>query len=222
MRELDGRKLDHKTLEEIRIRAVKRVEAGESPEVVIKAIGFTRGIIYSWLSKYREGGVEALKAKRLFGRVPKLTGWQLKWIYETIIDKNPMQLKFQFALWTRWMIKELIKDKFKVNLSEVSVGRLLRNLGLSPQRPLRRAYQQDKEKVKKWLEEDYPEIKRLAKAAEAEIYFGDEAHVRSDYHSGTTWAPVGDTPVIETTGARYSINMLSADQRQLKLPADDN
>lgn len=91
------------------------------------------------------------------------------------------------------MIKVLIKDEFKVNLSEVSVGRLLGNLGLSPQRPLRRAYQQDKDKVKKWLEEDYPEIKRLAKAADAEIYFGDEAHVRSDYHSGATWAPVGNT-----------------------------
>ncbi|MBF0554067.1 MAG: IS630 family transposase, partial [Nitrospirae bacterium] len=165
---------------------------------------------YNWLSKYREGGVEALKAKRLFGRPLKLAGWQLKWIYETVIDKNPMQLKFQFALWTRWMIKVLIKDKFNVNLSEVSVGRLLKRLGLSPQRPLRQAYQQDKEKVKKWREEDYPEIKRLARAVDAEIYFGDESHVRSDYHSGTTWAPVGKTPVIETTGARYSINMLSA------------
>jgi transposase len=210
MKELDGRKLDHKTLTELRIRAVKQVEAGESPEVVIKTLGFTRCIIYRWLSKYREGGIDALKAKRLFGRPSKLTGRQLKWIYETVVEKNPMQLKFQFALWNRWMIKVLVQETFQVNLSEVSVGRLLRKLGLSPQRPLMRAYQQDKEKVQKWLEEEYPGIKKLAKAADAEIYFGDESHVRSDYHSGTTWAPVGNTPVIETTGARYSINMLSA------------
>ena len=108
------------------------------------------------------------------------------------------------------MIRELIGDQFGVRLSDVSVGRLLRKLGLSPQRPLRKAYQRDEEKVKAWRKKAYPEIQKLAKRQGATIYFGDEASVRSDTHSGTTWAPVGETPVVETTGARFSINMVSA------------
>ena len=210
MEKLDGRKLNRKTLEEIRIRAIKQVEAGESPEVVIKALGFHRSQIYEWLALYREGGFEALKMKKAKGRESKLNGQQLQTLYQIITSKNPIQLKFEFALWTRAMIRELIRKEFNVRLSDVSVGRLLRKLGLSPQKPLRRAYQQDEAKVKHWQEKGYPEIQKLAKREKATIYFGDEASVRSDYHSGTTWAPVGQTPVVETTGARFSVNMISA------------
>ncbi len=210
MRKNDGRKLDHKTLEAIRIRAVEQVEAGESPEVVIRVLGMSRARIYEWLAAYREGGDEALKAKKLFGRPPRLTGKQLDRLYRIITTKNPLQLKFPYALWTRSMVREVIRDKFGVRLSDVSVGRLLNKLGLSPQKPLRRAYQQDQEAVERWVNEEYPEIRKLAKREKARIFFADEASVRSDYHSGTTWAPRGKTPVVPTTGARFSLNLVSA------------
>ena len=207
---MDGRRLDHKTREEIRIRAVKRVEDGESPEVVIKALGSHRSCIYEWLAKYREGGLEALKTRPIPGRPRKLKGQQLKRIYDLVTMKNPLQLKFEFALWTRQMVRELVRREFGVRLSVVSVGRMLRKLGLSPQRPLRRAYQQDPEAVERWKQEEYPQIRQLAKEQGAQIFFGDEASVRSDYHSGTTWAPVGKTPIVEATGARFSVNLISA------------
>ena len=210
MTKLDGRKLDHKTREEIRIRAINRVEAGESPETVVKTLGFHRSAIYQWLAKYREGGEEALRTKRITGRPLKLNGQQLKQIYDIVTMKNPLQLQFEFALWTRSMVRVLIREKFAVRLSDVSVGRLLRKLGLSPQKPLRRAYQQDQEKVNRWLQEEYPEIRKLAKKEGATIYFGDEAGVRSDYHSGTTWGIRGKTPVVKTTGARFGLNLISA------------
>ena len=206
----DGRKLKRETQEELRIRAVQQVEAGESPELVIQALGFHRSQIYEWIARYREGGLEALKTRKAKGREPKLSGQQLSKLYRIITTKNPLQLKFEFALWTRAMIREVIRAEFNIRLSEVSVGRLLHKLGLSPQRPLRKAYQRDAEQVKAWQEIAYPEIQKLAKKEKASIYFGDEASIRSDYHSGTTWAPVGQTPVIETTGARFSINMISA------------
>ena len=183
MEKLDGRKLKRETLEEIRIRAVKRVEAGESPEVVIKALGFHRGQIYEWLALYREGGIDALRRKKAKGKEPKLNARQMKKLYELITTKNPIQLQFEFALWTRAMIRELIRDEFSIRLSDVSVGRLLRKLGLSPQKPLRRAYQRDEAKVKEWQEKAYPKIQKLAKKEKATIYFEDEASVRSDYHS---------------------------------------
>ena len=83
----------------------------------------------------------------------------------------------------------------------VSVGRLLRKLGLSPQRPLYRAYQQNPQAVAHWKAETYPQLRREAAEVGATIYFVDEAGVRSDYHAGTTWAPVGQTPVVAAKGA---------------------
>jgi transposase len=210
MAKRDGRKLSHETLEEIRVRAVKQVEAGESPEVVIRALGLSRPRIYEWLARYREGGVEALRARPIPGRPSKLDGRQLRWIYKTVTGKNPLQLRFEFALWTRGMVRELIRERFGVRLSEVSVGRLLRKLGLSPQRPLRRAYQQDAKQVERWLKREFPKIRAWAKRERATIFFEDEAGIRSDFHAGTTWAPRGQTPVVPATGQRFGLNLVSA------------
>jgi transposase len=210
MRDNDGRKLDHHTLEQLRIRAVQQIQDGVHPEEVAAALGMTRAAVYGWLAKYREGGLEALKARPVPGRPPKLQGSQLARLYGLVVGNDPRQLRFAFALWTRAMVRELIRREFGVRLSEVSVGRLLRALGLSPQRPLYRAYQQNPEAVARWKAETYPQLRREAAQVGATIYFADEAGVRSDYHAGTTWAPVGRTPVVATTGDRFSVNLISA------------
>jgi transposase len=210
MREDDGRKLDHKTLEQLRIRAVRQVEQGAHPEDIAQALGMTRAAVYSWLAKYRQGGLEALRAKPVPGRPPTLSGAQLARLYQLVVGNDPRQLRFAFALWTRAMIRELIRREFGVRLSEVSVGRLLRKLGLSPQRPLYRAYQQNPEVVARWKAETYPQIRAEAAATGGTVYFADEAGVRSDYHAGTTWAPVGKTPVVAATGDRFAVNLISA------------
>jgi len=197
-------------MEAIRIRAVQQVQAGESPEAVIKALGFDPRRIYEWLAKYRTGGWDALKSRKAAGRSPKLSGAQLKWIYRTVISKNPMQLKFEFALWTRAMIATLIRRKYGVRLSLASVGRLLAQLGLSCQKPLVRAFQQNPALVKQWIENDYPKIRAQAKRENVEIFFGDESGVRSDFHAGTTWAKQGETPIVRSTGQRFKLNMISA------------
>jgi transposase len=156
MRDDDGRKLDHKTLEQLRIRAVRRIEQGAHPEDVAQGLGMTRTAVYGWLAKYREGGLAALKARPVPGRPPKLDGAQLQRIYTLVVGNDPRQLQGTFALWTRAMVRELIRREFAVALSEVSVGRLLRKLGLSPQRPLYRADQQNPEAVARWKAETYP------------------------------------------------------------------
>ena len=217
MKTQDGRKLSPKTLEEIRIRAVQRVQEGESPEAVINALGFSRACIYNWLARYRAGGWHALKTGSRSGRPKKLGGQQIAWIYRTVVDKDPLQMKFNFALWTRSMVGIMIKRKYGIKLSESSVGRLLRQLGLSCQKPLYRAYQQNPEIVKQWKEEVFPAIKKKAKKVGAAIYFQDESGIRSDFHSGKTWAIKGQTPVIKATGARFSLNMVGAISTRGKL-----
>jgi transposase len=210
MRKDDARRLDHATLEAMRERAVRSVQNGESPELVARVIGVDRSAIYGWLAKYRRGGWGALKAKPLFGRPPKLDGKKLKWIYDTVTQKNPLQLKFAFALWTREMVATLIKDKFSISLSLVSVGRLLAQLGITCQKPLHRALEQDEALVQQWLKQEYPRIRALAQQGKADIYFGDAAHMRSDHHSGRTWGKKGETPVVSSTGARCRMSLISA------------
>ena len=210
MRTNDARRLDHSTLEAMRERAVRSVQDGESPEVVARVIGINRSTIYGWLAQYRRGGWGALKAKPLFGRPPKLDGKKLKWIYDIVTQKNPLQLNFAFALWTREMVAKLIKDKFHISLSLVSVGRLLAQLGITCQRPLHRALERDAALVQQWLKQEYPKIKALARREKADFYFGDAAHMRSDHHAGRTWGKKGETPVVLSTGARYRVSLISA------------
>ena len=210
MKTNDARSLDHATLEAMRERAVRSVQKGESPEVVSRVIGVNRSTMYGWLAQYRRGGWRALKAKRLFGRPRKLDDKKLKWIYDTVTQKNPLQLKFAFALWTREMVAKLIKDKFNISLSLVSVGRLLAQLGISCQKPLYHALERDEALVQQWLKQEYPRIKALARRQNAEIYFGDAAHMRSDHHAGRTWGEKGKTPVVLSSGARYSMSLISA------------
>jgi len=210
MKTNDARKLDHKTLTELRKRAVTSVQNNQSPEMVAKALGIDRRTIYGWLARYRNGGWHALDAKKRGGRPPKLDGKAMEWIYRTITLKNPLQLKFTFALWTAKMIGEVIYRQFGVKLSKASVCRLLTQLGLTPQRPVWRAYQQKPEEVQKWLNEEYPKIRVLARRYQAQIFFGDEAGVCSDHHAGTTWAVKGQTPLVSTTGAHFSLNIVSA------------
>jgi transposase len=210
MKTFDGRTYSHEMLEKIRIAAVKRVEAGECPNQVIKSLGFAQSCIYRWLAASREGGEEALKAKKLFGRPPKISGNVLQKLYTIIAKETPQQYRFPFALWTVEIIREILRKVFNIAVSSVTTWRVLRKLGLTPQKPLFRAYQQRPEEVKKYLEEEYPLIKKRAKRCNAKIFFEDEASMRSDFHAGTTWAPRGKTPVVKTTGARFKVNMISA------------
>src|SRR5271169_3103539 len=135
MKQDDARKLDHATLEAMRIRAVRSVQAGENPEVVARSLRISRRTIYGWLAQYRRGGWGALKA-------------------------------------------------------------------------LHRAQERDEALVEQWLKKEYPKIKALAQREKAEIFFGDAAHMRSDHHAGRSWRKKGETPVVETTGARHGMSLI--------------
>jgi len=208
--QIDGRGLTHGALETIRLMAVRRVTEGEAPSDVMKSYGFCRTTIYRWLRRARRGGEGALKSRKATGAPPKLTARQEAAVARWITGKDPRQYGFDFGLWTRQILVELIWKRFEVRVSVTSVGRLLAKLGITPQKPLRRAYERDPEAVERWVKEIYPKLRKRAKRLGADIFFLDEAGVRSDSALGRTWAPKGRTPVIMTSGRRQSVNAISA------------
>jgi transposase len=209
-RESDGRKFDHHSLQVMRQQAIKAVQSGQSVPTVAQVLGVSTRAVYDWLAKFAAGGQQALLAKPISGRPPKVTAEEMRWLAETIKDNTPQQLKFEFGLWTLSLIGLLIKRQFGKSLSLASVNRVMKLLGFTVQKPLYQAWQQDGVLVQKWQDEIYPEIKKEAKAVGATLYFADESGMRSDYHTGTTWAPCGETPVVSVTGSRFSFNMISA------------
>jgi transposase len=216
-KKVDGRKLSHSQSEYIRVQAVKQVRLeNKSPEEVIKTFGLHRTNIYKWLRWYDAAGFDGLKSSKSKGPAPKMSLKQELQLSKLLL-KSPLQLKFDYALWTIDMIAELISQKYNIIYSKVQVGRLMKKLGLSRQRPLERAMQQDPKKVEDWLSRQYPSIKREAKKEKREIYFSDEAGFHATAQYGTTWAPKGDPPIIKTSGKREKINVISAVNNKGKL-----
>lgn len=210
MTKIDNRSLDHKVLEHMRLVAVERVLAGEKPSAVAKSFGIYRTSIYKWLRAHRRRGREALKSTTAKGPMPKLTESQKKQVARWIVGKDPRQYGFDFGLWTRSIIAEMIQDKFNVSLSLPSIGHLLTSLDITPQKPLRRAYERDEQEIKQWKAEKYPELRKRAKRRAAEIFFLDEVGVRSDSPLGRSYGLKGKTPVVKTSGQRQKINAISA------------
>ena len=210
--ERDARSLPQAAQEELRRRAVKLVAEGRSQIEVAAIVGVRRQAVGRWVKAWRAGGDEALAAGRR-GRRPghtKLTGAQQHRIAALVAGKNPDQLKLPGFLWTRALICELIERTYGIQVGEDTVGRYLRAWGFSPQKPLRRAFEQSDEAVRQWLEERYPEIERRAYRDGAEILWADEMGLRSDHQAGRSWAPQGQTPVVKGTGQRFKTNVLAA------------
>jgi transposase len=205
-----GRRIRRSSLEDTRRRVIEAVEGGLYPEDAAIAYDCGRSTVYGWLASYDTGGLAALSVRKPPGASQKLNEQQAAKLRGWIVGRDPRQLQFDYALWTREIIRDLIKREFGVSYTLQGLGKLLSRLGLSPQRPLVRAYEQDSERVRRWKEEEYPAIRDEAARAGAAVFFADEASARTDYHSGTTWGEVGRTPIVKGTGNRKSVNMASA------------
>ena len=208
--QIDGRTLSHETSETIRHLAVQRVKEGERPSSVIASYGLCRTTIYKWLRAERRGGPKALTARKHPGRAPALMPRQKLQVRRWINGKDPRQYGFDFGLWTRQIVAALIAQKFGVQLGVTAVGRLLAELDITPQKPLRRAYERDPVAIKRWTTEVFPRLRARAKRAGARIFFLDEAGVRSDQVLGRTWGLRGHTPEVPTSGRRQSVSAISA------------
>lgn len=213
MEKQDFRSVNDSIRDNIRKRALALVKQGEKKKDVANIFGVTANTITNWIKRYEAQGSKGLVgAKRGVKSENKklLTLSQEKQIQNMIVDKMPDQLKLPFSLWTRKAVKELIERELGIVIAITTTGDYLRSWGFSPQKPKKKAYEQNPKAVKKWLEEDYPKIKKKAKSENAEIHWGDETGVKNNSQHGRSYAPKGKTPVRKTLGKRLSTNMISS------------
>jgi len=188
-------------------------EDGSTLAEIREALGMTHSAICDAWKAYKEGGEDALKTGqrgRKVGEQRHLTVDQEKKVRRKIIDRLPEQLKLDFALWTRDAVRQLIAQETGIEMPVRTVGEYLKRWGFTPQKPLKFAYERKPELVKKWLETDYPQICAKAKQEKAEIYWGDEAGLRSGDVRGRGFAPRGETPIINATAKYENLSMMSA------------
>lgn len=206
------RTVSNETISNLRKSCMAALRKGNTQQEVATLFGVGLSTLKSWVKQYKEKGSRSftLKTRGVKKGSKDLSTQQLGYVKKVMTDKLPDQLKLPFTLWTREAVQNLIYKKFKVKKSLPQIGRYLQSWGFSAQKPIYKAYEQDPEAVQRWLEKEYPKIKRKAKKEKAEIYFGDEAGMRSDHHAGKSFSKTGKTPIIKKTGQRFSINMISA------------
>jgi transposase len=216
----DGRCESNEVLEALRLRAVHARQQGYAVVDIAAILGVREETVSRWCSKYQHGGEEALPGDRTgrpVGSGRLLNEKQEQALQQLIDTKSPKELGIPSALWTRAAVGELIQQQVGLRLPIRTVGEYLQRWGYTPQKPVRKAYQQDPRAVAEWLEKTYPEIEQRAAQEGGEIHWGDETGVRSTCQHGRGYARPQDTPELTVPGSRFSVNMISTITNQGKV-----
>jgi transposase len=209
----DARKLDQRTQEALRQRAVLLVEKGATHMEAVQAVGVHRGTVSRWCGAFRRNGASGIEKGRRGRRVGDqlmLTASEARRVQGWIANKCPDQMQLPFALWTAQAVRELIYKKFGKTLGLSTMQLYLKRWGFSAQKPLTRATQRDPQKIAAWLEHDYPSIAARAKREKAAIYWSDETGICNQDQIGRGYAPKGQTPVLTQTAQKFSTSMIAA------------
>lgn len=206
----DARLLPPVIQQDIRHKAVEMFSEGFSKVHIAKLLCVSRRSVYKWVKAHNKSGNKGLEIhKRGRPKGTQLQSWQSAQIVNLVKNSCPDELSMPFFLWTRESVGLLIQDKFNIKLSKWTVGRYLANWGFSPQKPARRAIEQNPKAIERWFQVEYPAIQKQARKDKATIHWGDEMGLRSDHNVGRTYGMKGKTPVVKRTGNRFSCNMIS-------------
>jgi transposase len=200
-------------LHERRKQVVRLHRKGYGVMQIVELSGLSYPTVRGAIDRYEEGGVAAIKPAtrgKRSGTGRLLSEDQERSIRQIICDKRPEQLKMEFALWSRGAVTQLIEREYGIKLSVRGVGNYLARWGFTPQKPIKKAYEQRPEAVQAWLNEHYPEIEKRAKAEGAEIHWGDETALVNTDVRGRSYAPAGQTPVTYAVGGtRQKLSMIA-------------
>ena len=223
MQATDMRSLSREARHERRVQVIRLRKVGNTYDEIAALTGLSRTGVFNICKRHEALGNKALHdtiGGRKVGEKRLLDASQEALVRKLIADKTPDQLKMPYALWTRAAVAELIEQRFGLRLQVRTMGKYLARWGFTPQKPMKKAYEQSPAAVKKWLDEDYPAIAARAKAEGAEIHWGDESGLRSDDVRGRGFAPKGQTPVVRVNNKRHGLSVTSTvtNKGQMRLP----
>ena len=220
MERVDARKHSPEVQQQLRNQAIHLRKKGWEYGAISEAVGVNVSTVAKWCRAYGKGGAKAIRIQkrgRKNGMKRTLSLDQEAEVRQAIRDRCPEQLKLPFALWTRRAVRQLVKRLFSIDMPIRTVGEYLKRWGYTPQKPLRRAYEQNPKAVQKWLDEEYPAIEAKAKREKAEIHWGDETGLRNDSQHGRSYAPRGKTPAVLLPAKREHISLISTVTNQGKV-----
>jgi transposase len=194
------------------VQVIRLRKAGRTYDEIAEQTGLSRTGVFNICKRHKEIGAKALRdapGGRRSGQGRMLDAAQELLVRQLIADKTPDQLKMPYALWSRAAVAQLVEQCFGIRLAVRTVGLYLSRWGFTPQKPMKKAYEQSPAAVKRWLELDYPAIAARAKAEGAEIHWGDESGLRSDDVRGRSYAPKGQTPVVRVNSKRHGLSVIS-------------
>jgi transposase len=220
---MDKEDARYQTLEQLHERRKQVVRLHKKGLKVMQIVAMT-GLSYppvrAVIDLFKSGGWNAIRPTlrgRSKGDGRVLSQAQEDAIQRMIIDKRPEQLKMDFSLWSRAAVGQLIEEEFGIQLQVRTVGKYLARWGFTPQKPIKRAYEQSPAAVQAWLEGEYPGIEQRAKREGGEIHWGDETALVNTDVSGRSYAPVGKTPVtMAIGGTRQKLSMIATVTNQGK------
>ena len=213
MEKLDARKLKPEVQQQLRNQAARLFKKEWKNRKIAEALGVSHVTVGRWRSAFAQHGSKGLKLGkrgRRMGAFRTLSPDQEKELKTTIMDKCPDQMKLPFALWSRKAVQQLVFELWSIKMPIRTVGEYLMRWNFTPQKPLKRAYEQNPKAVKKWLEEDYPAIASSAKAEKAEIHWGDETGLANNCQHGRSYSLRGKTPVLRLPAKKERINLISS------------
>jgi len=220
MERIDARKHSPEIQQQLRNQAIRLHQKGWQYSDIAEAVGVNVSTVAKWCRAYKKGGDKAIRIRkrgRKDGMKRTLGLEQEVQVRQAIRDRCPEQLRLPFVLWTRRAVQQLVKRLFAIDMPIRTVGEYLKRWGYTPQKPLRRAYEQNPKAVKKWLDEEYPAIEAKAKKEKAEIHWGDETGLRNDSQYGRSYAPRGKTPVVLLPAKRERVSLISTVTNQGKV-----
>jgi transposase len=220
MEKIDARSLSTDAQQQLRHQAIRLREDGRTYDEIALVVGVHPSTISGWWQAYQKqgmAGIEIKKRGRRLGQGRRLDAKQEEQLRRLLMDKTPDQLKLPFALWTRRAVQDLVRRRWSIELPIRTVGDYLKRFGFTPQKPLKRAYEQNPKAVQRWLDDEYPAIAKRAKEEGAEIHWGDETGLRNDSQHGRSYAPRGKTPAIRLSAKRQRINLISSITNQGKV-----
>ena len=209
----DGRNMSKAQQVEARRRAMILVGKNWHNREVAVAVGVHERTVRQWQQHQREHGTKSLlrdERGRAVGDGRTLSAAQEKEVRKLSADQLPDQLQLPFALWTRKAVAQLLETRTGLKLPVRTMGQYLKRWGFTPQKPIKKAYEQNPGKVKRWLKGEYPAIAAQAKAEGAEIYWGDQTGVNNQPNAPRGYAPKGETPTVSQRAKRFGFSVMSA------------